>query len=115
MLVIHMPPKIPTFPSISDGHRRTVANGLSGWAIFASNLQPSGYEHRAPAGMINKYWHFRARWSTNVRVWLRRFIGYLLVGVVTPLCIFTATLIAHQFTDASIFHIRAALLARATG
>jgi hypothetical protein len=40
---------------------------------------------------------------TNVRVWLRRFIGYLLVGAVTHLCTVLATLIARQFTHAAFF------------
>ena len=40
----------------------------------------SGYERAALTGIINKYWHFRAGSATNVRVWLRRSIGYLLVG-----------------------------------
>jgi hypothetical protein len=31
------------------------------------------------AGKINVYWHFRAGPLTNVRVWLRRIIGYPLV------------------------------------
>jgi hypothetical protein len=38
---------------------------------------------------------------TNVRVWLRGFIGHLLVGAVTHLCTFPATLIAREFTDAA--------------
>ncbi len=44
------------------------------------NLQPSGYERPTLTGKINDYWQFRARSLTNVRVWLRRIIGYLLVG-----------------------------------
>ena len=50
------------------------------WAREDSNLQPSGYERAAFTGITSKYWHFRSRSSTNVRVWLRRFIGYPLVG-----------------------------------
>jgi hypothetical protein len=52
---------------------------------FLSNLQPNGYERATFAGIINKYWHFCACSLTNVRVWLRRFIGYLLVGPGTSL------------------------------
>ena len=44
------------------------------------NLQPSGYERVTLTGIINDYWHFRARSPTFVPVWLRRIIGYLLVG-----------------------------------
>ena len=50
------------------------------WAREDSNLQPSGYERVTLTGIINDYWHFRARSPTFVPVWLRRIIGYLLVG-----------------------------------
>jgi hypothetical protein len=43
------------------------------------DLQPSGYERAELAGKASDYRHFRARPVTSVRVWLRRFIGYLLV------------------------------------
>ena len=49
------------------------------WAREDSNLQPSGYERRTFTGIINRYWRFRVRSLTIVRVWLRRIIGYLLV------------------------------------
>jgi hypothetical protein len=47
----------------------------------SANPQPSGYERATLPEIINKYRSFRARSLTNVRVWLRRFIGYLLVGL----------------------------------
>ena len=46
---------------------------------LARMLQPSGYERAELAGKVNDYWHFRASAMTYVRVWLRDFIGYLLV------------------------------------
>ncbi len=46
----------------------------------SANPQPSGYERATFTGIINKYWWFRAGSAMNVRVWLRRFIGYLLVA-----------------------------------
>src|SRR4029077_20338135 len=52
------------------------------WAREDSNLQPSGYERATLPGKISDYWHFRAGSLRNVRVWLRRIIGYLLVGCV---------------------------------
>ena len=61
-------------------HKQNQINKNTWWAREDSNLQPSGYERATFTGKINKYWHFRARSLTNVRVWLRRFIGYLLVG-----------------------------------
>src|ERR1700730_18003624 len=50
------------------------------WAREDSNLQPSGYERATFAGIINKSWRFRVGPVTSVRVWLRRSIGYSLVG-----------------------------------
>jgi hypothetical protein len=49
------------------------------WAREDSNLQPSGYERATLPEKVSAYWHFRARSVTSVRVWLRRFIGHLLV------------------------------------
>jgi hypothetical protein len=49
------------------------------WAREDSNLQPSGYERATVSEKVSDYWHFRGRSVTSVRVWLRRFIGYLLV------------------------------------
>ena len=45
-----------------------------------SNLQPSGYERPNRAGNLSNNRYFCARSLTFVRVWLRRFIGYPLVG-----------------------------------
>jgi hypothetical protein len=50
------------------------------WAREDSNLQPSGYERATLTEKSSVYWRFRACSATNVLVWLRRFIGYLLVG-----------------------------------
>jgi hypothetical protein len=50
------------------------------WGWEDSNLQPSGYERRTLPEKVGDYWHFRAGSVTFVRVWLRRIIGYLLVG-----------------------------------
>jgi hypothetical protein len=50
------------------------------WAREDSNLQPSGYERPTLSGKISKNRHFCRRSCAFVHVWLRRFIGYLLVG-----------------------------------
>ena len=50
------------------------------WAREDSNLQPSGYERPNRAGKLSNNRYFCARSLTFVRVWLRRFIGYPLVG-----------------------------------
>jgi hypothetical protein len=55
------------------------------WAREDSNLQPSGYERATLPEKVSDYWHFRAGSATFVRVWLRRIIGYLLVGPGTSL------------------------------
>jgi hypothetical protein len=52
---------------------------IAWWAREDSSLQPSGYERATIPDKVNEYQHFRARSVTNVRIWLRRFIGYLLV------------------------------------
>jgi hypothetical protein len=44
------------------------------------NLGAGSYERATFAGIIDKHWRFRAYPVTNVRVWLRRSIGYSLVG-----------------------------------
>jgi len=61
-------------------HKQNQINKNAWWAREDSNLQPSGYERATFTAITSKYWHFRAGSATNVRVWLRRFIGYLLVG-----------------------------------
>ena len=50
------------------------------WAREDSNLQPSGYERPTLSGKFSKNRHFCRRSCAFVHVWLRRFIGYLLVG-----------------------------------
>jgi hypothetical protein len=52
----------------------------SGLQIENSNPKPCRYERATFTETSNDYWHFRAGSLTNVRVWLRRSIGYLLVG-----------------------------------
>jgi hypothetical protein len=52
----------------------------SGLQIENSNPKPCRYERATFIETSNDYWHFRAGSLTNVRVWLRRSIGYLLVG-----------------------------------
>ncbi len=61
-------------------HKQNQINKNAWWAREDSNHQPSGYERATFTAITSKYWHFRSRSSTNVRVWLRRFIGYPLVG-----------------------------------
>src|ERR1700722_16625660 len=53
---------------------------ISWWAREDSNLQPSGYERATLPGKVSVYWHFRAVSMMFVRDWLRRIIGYPLVG-----------------------------------
>ncbi len=53
---------------------------ISWWAREDSNLQPSGYEHRNHLGKVSKIRHFRRRLLLSDHVWLRGFIGHLLVG-----------------------------------
>jgi hypothetical protein len=53
----------------------------SGLQIENSNPKPCRYERATFTETSNDYWHFRAGSLTNVRVWLRRSIGYLLVGL----------------------------------
>ena len=66
-----------TADSGKPGYPRT--ERAAWWAREDSNLQPSGYERANLPEKVSDYWHFRARSVTSVRVWLRRFIGYLLV------------------------------------
>jgi hypothetical protein len=54
--------------------KRIVASNLQ-----AANPQPARYERAELSGKASDYWHFRARSVRSVRVYLRRFIGYLLV------------------------------------
>ena len=49
-----------------------------------ANLRPSGYERATLPEKVSNYWHSHARSGTSVRVWLRRFIGYPLVGSEIP-------------------------------
>ena len=61
--------------SVRRNHRKASALGGDD-----SKLQPNGYERATFTGIVSEYWHFRARSSVNVHVWLRGSIGYLLVG-----------------------------------
>jgi hypothetical protein len=55
------------------------------WAREDSNLQPSGYERANLADKPSDFEPFGVCSLTNVRVWLRRVIGHLLVGRGSPL------------------------------
>jgi hypothetical protein len=58
--------------------RLRIALILADW-LEALNLKARGYEHPTLSGKFNENRHFRQHSATFVRIWLRRFIGYLLV------------------------------------
>jgi hypothetical protein len=68
----------------SDRGRKPDLRGTAWWARQDSNLQPSGYERVGFTGKPNKYGHFCSCSGPLVHVWLRRSIGYSLVGIPHP-------------------------------
>jgi hypothetical protein len=57
----------------------TFGSGLVVVSPGEVNLRAGGYERATLPGKVSDSWHFRAGLATYIRVWLRRFIGYLLV------------------------------------
>jgi hypothetical protein len=73
-------PKAPEVKDYSAGAKKPDLRRTAWWGWQDSNLQPSGYERVEFIGKPAKYCRFCRRSGPFVHVWLRRFIGYSLVG-----------------------------------